>query len=302
VTVDLGAGTGSGGDAAGDTIANFENVVGSANADNITGDSGDNVIEGGAGADTLDGAGGSDTASYAGSTLAVNVSLASGSGSGGDAQGDVLSNIENLIGSGWDDTLTGDSGDNVIEGGLGADVIDGGAGIDTVSYAGSAAAVTVDLGASTASGGDAAGDTLSNIEGITGSNYDDVLTGDSGDNTLAGGMGDDTISGGAGDDTLTGDAGSDLLVGGAGDDVFLFGAGDDDDTVQGGVAGGWTDTIALDGVTGDYLTGDWTLTLTSGSIEGVTDGSLNLSQDAEGTIIIADGSTVTFEGIEHIQW
>jgi Ca2+-binding RTX toxin-like protein len=302
VTVNLGTGSGSGGDAAGDTIANFENVIGSANADNITGDSADNVIEGGAGADTIDGAGGTDTASYAGSTLAVNVSLASGSGTGGDAQGDVLSNIENLIGSDWDDTLTGDGGDNVIEGGLGADVIDGGAGIDTVSYAGSSAAVTIDLGASTASGGDAAGDTISNIEGITGSNYDDVLTGDSGDNTLAGGMGDDTISGGAGDDTLTGDAGSDLLVGGAGDDVFLFGAGDDDDTVQGGLAGGWTDTIMLDGVTGDYLTGDWTLTLTSGSIEGVTSDALNLSQDAEGTIIIADGSTVSFEGIEQIQW
>ena len=129
-----------------------------------------------------------------------------------------------------------------------------------------------------------------------------MITGDGGDNTLAGGMGDDTVSGGAGGDTLTGDEGSDLLIGGAGDDVFLFGAGDDDDTVQGGVAGGWTDTIALDGVTGDYLTGDWTLTLTSGSIESTGTSGLTLSADAEGSIIIADGSTVTFEGIEQIQW
>ncbi|HUT48382.1 MAG TPA: Ig-like domain-containing protein, partial [Alphaproteobacteria bacterium] len=302
VTVDLGAGTASGGDAASDTISNFENIIGSANADDLTGDAGANILVGAAGADTLDGAGDSDTASYAASTLAVNVSLASGTGTGGDAQGDVLTNIENLIGSDWDDTLTGNADDNVIEGGLGSDVIDGGNSIDTVSYVGSTAAVTVNLGAGTASGGDAAGDTISNVENLMGSNYDDALTGDTGDNTLSGGLGDDTLTGGDGNDTLSGDAGSDLLIGGAGDDVFLFGTGDGDDTVQGGLVGGWTDTIQLEGVTGDYLTGDWTLTLTSGSIQGATSGAITLSQDAEGTIIVSDGSTVTFEGVEQIQW
>ena len=42
-------------------------------------------------------------------------------GSGGDAEGDVLRNIENLIGSDHDDHLTGDGGDNHLDGGVGAD-------------------------------------------------------------------------------------------------------------------------------------------------------------------------------------
>ena len=282
--------------------AGNDGILGGTGDDTITGGAGQDRLEGAAGADTLDGGTGIDTASYAASALAVNVSLASGTGTGGDAQGDVLSNIENLIGSDWNDTLTGDGAANILEGGLGSDVIDGGLGIDTASYAGSSAAVTVDLGAATAAGGDAAGDTLSNIESLAGSNYDDVLTGDSGDNMLAGGLGDDTLTGGDGNDTLSGGAGVDLLIGGEGDDMFVFGLGDGSDTVEGGAAGGWTDTIQLEGVTGDHLTGDWTITLTTGTIDGQAAGTIDLSDDAEGTITLSDGATVSFEGVEQIQW
>ena len=49
-----------------------------------------------------------------------------GIGSGGDAQGDTLTNIENLTGSNFDDTLEGNASNNKLVGGL---------GIDTVSYA-----------------------------------------------------------------------------------------------------------------------------------------------------------------------
>ena len=142
----------------------------------------------------------------------------------------------------------------------------------------------------------------SDSKNLTGSNYDDALTGDSGDNTLTGELGDDTLTGGAGNDTLSGGVGTDLLVGGAGDDAFIFANGDGGDTIQGGVGGGWTDTIQLQGVTGDYLTGDWTLNLTAGSIQGQAGNLLTLSQDAGGTITTVDGSTVSFEGIEQIQW
>jgi len=48
----------SGGDAAGDVLANFENVTGSAYADVLTGDAHANMISGGAGDDTLIGDGG----------------------------------------------------------------------------------------------------------------------------------------------------------------------------------------------------------------------------------------------------
>ena len=147
----------SGGDATGDRLTSIENLIGSGHHDTLTGDAGSNVLEGGAGADRLDGAGGSDTASYAGSLEAVTVNLATRSVSGGDATGDQLTSIENLIGSDHDDTLIGDAGSNRL---------DGGAGIDTVSYAGSLGAVTVGLYNGRGSGGDAQGDRLTSIENL----------------------------------------------------------------------------------------------------------------------------------------
>jgi Ca2+-binding RTX toxin-like protein len=60
VTVNLGTNQASGGDAAGDTILNFENVIGSDNADVLVGSNGDNTITGGAGNDVLVGQGGVD--------------------------------------------------------------------------------------------------------------------------------------------------------------------------------------------------------------------------------------------------
>ena len=75
------------------------NATGNALDNVLIGNSGANVLIGGAGADTLDGGGGVDTASYATSASGVVVSLATGFGSGGDAEGDRLSNIENLTGS-----------------------------------------------------------------------------------------------------------------------------------------------------------------------------------------------------------
>ncbi|MBT5518708.1 MAG: hypothetical protein HOK33_07195 [Rhodobiaceae bacterium] len=87
---------------------------------------GDDTVNGGAGSDGLTGGTGTDTASYVGSTLAVNVNLLEGTASGGDAEGDSLSQIENLTGSGNDDELTGDNQNNVLTGGAGADTLTGG--------------------------------------------------------------------------------------------------------------------------------------------------------------------------------
>jgi len=61
VTVNLNSNTASGGDATGDTIINFENMIGSAFADKLDGNSGANIIDGGAGNDTLAGGVGNDT-------------------------------------------------------------------------------------------------------------------------------------------------------------------------------------------------------------------------------------------------
>jgi serralysin len=148
VTVDLSA-QGSGNEAAGDTFVSIEMVYGSqfgdtirgaggndqlagfAGNDQIFGNSGNDILLGGEGADTLDGGDGIDIASYYyASGSGVSVNLAAGSGSGGDAQGDVLVSIEQVYGSRNGDSLTGSSGDNLIAGFDGQDVIDGGAGTD----------------------------------------------------------------------------------------------------------------------------------------------------------------------------
>jgi Ca2+-binding RTX toxin-like protein len=68
------------------------------------------------------------------SAAGVNVSLATGIGSGGDAQGDTLFNFENLRGSDSADVLAGDSNANVIEGLGGADTLIGGFGNDTFVF------------------------------------------------------------------------------------------------------------------------------------------------------------------------
>ena len=91
-------------------------------------------------------------------------------------------------------------------------------------------------------GGTAEGDTLKNIENVTGSDHADMLIGDDGNNTLTGGAGDDLIKGGLGDDTLAGGLGHDTLVGGKGDDTLTGGEGNDmldgcttgKDTIDGG--------------------------------------------------------------------
>jgi Ca2+-binding RTX toxin-like protein len=82
----------------------------------------------------------------------VNVNLLTGLGSGGDAQGDILAGIEDIIGSTHDDLLTGDgaantldgrSGSDTLKGGPGNDTIDGAGGIDTIVYSGAKSNYTV---------------------------------------------------------------------------------------------------------------------------------------------------------------
>ena len=90
--------------------------------------------------------------------------------------------------------------------------------------------VTVNGAAAQNTGGDAAGDTLQNIENLIGSAQADMLTGDRRANTLDGGAGNDMLNGGAGNDMLNGGAGNDRLNGDDGNDRFVFaddGAGDD---------------------------------------------------------------------------
>ena len=131
-----------------------------------------------------------------------------------------------LAGGDANDVLHGDAGDDRLDGGAGDDELDGGAGSDTADYRAATAGVTVDLNVAAAQNtGGAGNDTLTSIENVDGTAYNDTLTGDSDANRLAGGAGNDTLSGGDGDDELNGGAGNDSLNGGAGaDTVSYFGS------------------------------------------------------------------------------
>jgi len=107
-------------------------LTGGAGADTLTGNAGNDTLIGGAGNDVLAGGSGMDTVDYSTSGAGVTVNLSAGTLSGGDAQGDSFSSIENVTGSGYNDTLTGDANANVLAGGAGADTLTGNAGNDTL--------------------------------------------------------------------------------------------------------------------------------------------------------------------------
>lgn len=108
-------------------------LVGFDGNDSLNGNRGDDVLIGGEGGDLLNGSAGSDTASYAFSQGRVAVFLnGNGLANGGDATGDTLQSIENLIGTARSDSLSGNGRDNRIEGGNGNDWLRGLAGDDVI--------------------------------------------------------------------------------------------------------------------------------------------------------------------------
>lgn len=110
----------------------------------------------------------------------------------------------------------------------GNDILDGGAGNDTVSYVYSPGGVNVDLSITgIQKTGGAGKDTLTNIENLLGSDFNDTLRGSDVANMLDGGLGNDKLYGGVGDDHLIGGDGNDLLYGGSGADLMEGGFGND---------------------------------------------------------------------------
>jgi Ca2+-binding RTX toxin-like protein len=110
-----------------------DTLLGRAGNDSLAGGDGNDSLQGGDGSDALDGGAGSDTANYADSTSAVTINLADGlPEAGGFAAGDLLTGIEHIVGSSFNDTLIGDAGVNQIFGSSGNDTITGGAGRDVL--------------------------------------------------------------------------------------------------------------------------------------------------------------------------
>ena len=296
-------------------VATFRKVTGSDHNDSITGDyrmnvlngmGGDDTIRGqagwdmligGSGADRLDGgeSGGReadpdadpevtalaedvDWAVYRHAEGGVMVDLNTMRGTGGDAMGDVLTNIELVWGS--EDEENGDT----FIASAGADLIHGDLGSDTVSYETSKMGVTVVLSDQHDDGefvtrGAAPADTvittataalgvgtpdeeladaiaMDDGDGNVPDDPEDNVNGAAGDRlggieNLTGSNYDDTLTGDGNDNTLMGGNGQDVLIGGDGDDTLHGGAGDDDGGAAGvGLSGGAGDDM-LDGGAGD---------------------------------------------------
>ncbi|QUE90045.1 calcium-binding protein [Pseudomonas sp. SCA2728.1_7] len=269
-----------------------DELYGFAGNDSLSGGEGNDLLDGGAGADVLNGGNGIDTASYANSTAGVTVNLVSGTGIGGDAQGDTLTSIETVVGSAFNDNLTASLAGNSLIGGAGNDV-----------YFVNGSAVNV---IETAGGGDDEVRTVvtnlrlaDNVERLTyvgnssfvgfGNGLDNVITGGANNDTLSGGAGADQFIGGAGTDTVSyidspgsitintktgvhtgiaeGDTyvGIEVIQGSNSDDIFISGAAAD----------------TFDGSMGNNDTVDY-----SGSASGVTasllSGAVGVGGDAQG--------------------
>lgn len=135
-----------------------------------------------------------------------------------------------LSGGPGNDHITGTSYYGELAGGAGADTLIGSGThpLQTrLAYRGSDAGVTLNLGANTATGGHATGDTISGFVSAIGSFHGDTITGGSTVNFLTGLRGNDVLYGLGDDDTLDGGSGRDLLYGGADDDILRGGRGAD---------------------------------------------------------------------------
>ena len=265
----------------------------------LNGRAGDDMLVSGDGADTIDGGDDEDTVSYEESDAAVTVMLDGSDVSGGHAEGDTLSNIENVIGSVHDDLFGGT---------VGANTFDGGDGVDTVTYADSAEGITVFTSGRGGRAG-AEGDRLNNIENITGSSQQDQIVlnsgsavdnvvnagdgddrireRDGGTNILNGEDGDDNLFGGSGNDTLNGGNDSDNLFGGQGNDTLNGG----DDAARDALFGSSGDDILNGGGGNDALRGNTGMDTLNGG-----DGTDNLQGGNQNDILNGDAGVDTLDG------
>ena len=147
--------------------------VGTDGDDSYTGTAFDDKIIATLGADTVDGGDGVDLITFTAFETGVTVNLGAGTG----PNGSVLSNIEDVAGSAFNDILLGSAEDNMLKGGRGDDRMYG----------------------------------LDGDDSIIGGSGNDIIHAGTGNDTVEGGGGNDDITGRAGADVMTGGGGADIF-------------------------------------------------------------------------------------------
>jgi Ca2+-binding RTX toxin-like protein len=230
----------------------------------LQGGQGNDVIVGGSGGDTIFGGTGTDTAAYVNATSGITLNMTFGRSlssqfNGGDARGDVLDSIENVVGSRYDDYVLATKVNNRIWGGAGHDTLIGGAGIDQLR--GGAGYDTLFAEKDTSGG---LGNPISTTR--------EQLYGDSGNDTLIAGRNRDRLDGGTEELTTIGNG--ELEFAG---DIASYRLSDAAVNIN----------LATGAVSGGYATGDLLVDIeaVSGSSHGDTltgNGDRNILEGGEG--------------------
>lgn len=170
--------------------------------DDMAGGAGDDTMFGMSGNDRMDGGDGNDA-------MWGNSGDDDMSGGAGDDHMRGGAGNDRLADGAGNDVVEGNSGDDVIVAGDGDDTYDGDAGFDTLDMSAAKNGVEVDLHAHKAGG--LGSDTVTGIERVVGSDFDDTFKGDKNDNVLEGGKGDDVFRGLGGADRMAGGEGRDTF-------------------------------------------------------------------------------------------
>ncbi len=199
----------------------------------------------------------------------------------GSTGADVL--VGGLSGAGTDyvnggagaDTLYGEGAVNDLDGGPGFDKLIGKTGLSYASYRDATAGVLVDLLDPAKNRGDAAGDTYTNIHGVIGSNFNDVILCDNHGDTIDAGNGRDFITSGGAKDFLVGSL--------TGDDTYVYKSTSDStpsapDTISHWHTGDKINLSAIDANT---------------TIAGHQNFSIGASTNTPGTIVITHSANLT---------
>jgi serralysin len=248
-----------------DHFSNFERFKDSVFSDTLLGSAADEQFVINRGNDVVDGREGWDVLDYSqtvrwGAHRGVNVNLDTGLALDSWKNTDLISNIEEVRGSAFNDTLTGSARDEEFQGRSGVDAINGGGGFDHLAFwdsgengVGHGVVINTTRAANIRDDGYGNVETALGIESFGGTRFADSFlggaesnrfNGDDGNDTLNGGGGEDFLDGGWGSDSIAGGVGGDHLSGGGDNDTLTGNAGADDFNFNWNLADSGVDTIS----------------------------------------------------------